>query len=112
VEAKHVVAVAGGGKTTYLVAKIKEAMRNASQDKIIAVTYTRNMAKELKQKIGATLKYCGTLHHILYALLSERYPGRYMSIVAEMENADIVADIGLRLKINARVQAHIPRKAV
>ena len=99
-EAKHVVAVAGGGKTTYLVAKIKEAMRNASQDKIIAVTYTRNMAKELKQKIGATLKYCGTLHHILYALLSERYPGRYMSIVAEMENADIVADIGLRLKIN------------
>jgi len=97
----HVVAVAGGGKTTFLVAEIKKALALSSQDRILAVTYTRNMAKELKKKIGVPLKYCGTLHHILYQLLAEKYPNKYKAIVAEAENADIVNDIGLRLKVAA-----------
>ncbi len=98
---KHVVAVAGGGKTTYLVARLREAIKESGPDKIIAVTYTRNMAKELKQKIGVPLKYCGTLHHILYQLLTEENPNKYLSIVAEMENADIITDIGAKIRLKA-----------
>lgn len=98
---EYVVAVAGGGKTTYLVKRIKEALADTSPNKIIAVTYTRNMAKELKTKIGEPLKYCGTLHHILYTLLNEAFPEKYLSIIAEQENADICADIGIRLRIKA-----------
>lgn len=95
---RHVVAVAGGGKTTFLVAEIKKALATSEQDRILAVTYTRNMAKELRKKIGAPLKYCGTLHHILYTLLNEAYPEKYMVIVDETENNDIVKDIATRIQ--------------
>ena len=97
-KSKHVIAVAGGGKTTYLVKSIKEALYESDPDRIIAVTYTRNMAKELKHKIGVPLKYCGTLHHILYTLLCEEFPEKYLVIVDEVENRDIIKDICLRIQ--------------
>lgn len=75
------IACAGSGKTTTIVAKIAYMILNQNIDPstIILTTFTRNAANEMKERLKKLLNYeapiiCGTFHSIAYKLLLKYNP--------------------------------------
>ncbi|CAG7839927.1 ATP-dependent DNA helicase PcrA [Clostridium haemolyticum] len=70
-----VIAGAGSGKSTVLVNRIKNMVdNNINQDKILAITFTKNTSKDLKQKLhrlDLDNIHVGTFHSICSKILIE-----------------------------------------
>lgn len=70
-----VIAGAGSGKSTVLVHRIKKLIENGvSQNEIVAITFTRNSANDLKKKLnslGILDVNVGTFHSVLSKMLLE-----------------------------------------
>lgn len=70
-----VIAGAGSGKSTVLVHRIKKLIENGvSQSEIVAITFTRNSANDLKKKLnslGILDVNVGTFHSVLSKMLLE-----------------------------------------
>lgn len=101
----QIIACAGSGKTTTMVAKIMNIIRkvNMSPENIVAITYTEKAAASLKQKIyneyreqfgnieGLANMYVGTIHGYCLYLLQE-FSDKY-------KNYEILNDVQTRLFI-------------
>lgn len=75
------LACAGSGKTTTIVSKIAYMITNQNIDPetIMLTTFTRNAAKEMKERLTSLLGYeapllCGTFHSLSYKLLQKYEP--------------------------------------
>lgn len=72
-QALQVVAGAGSGKTTTLVAAVSSAIEHGfSQEKIAVLTFSRRAAQELKERLAHHSifpQFCGTLHALAFKIL-------------------------------------------
>lgn len=79
-----VIAGPGAGKTRCLIERTIHLMRNTPPDKILAITYTRRAAEEMRDRLAPHLKKrkkqpcCDTLHALAWRILKEKYPYRLM----------------------------------
>lgn len=101
----QIIACAGSGKTTTVVAKILNIIRkeNLLPENIVAITYTEKAAASLKQKVykefekefgntqGLADMYIGTIHGYCLYLLQE--------YTSEYKNFEILNDVQTRLFI-------------
>jgi DNA helicase-2/ATP-dependent DNA helicase PcrA len=63
-----VVAGAGTGKTTTLVADIKEKLNEDNISRFMIITFTNKSAKEIQSRLKVKSRYCGTFHSVFYKL--------------------------------------------
>lgn len=68
-----VIASAGSGKTSTIIAKAKYLVerRRIKPEKILLLTYTRKAAEELNDRIKISGLECGTFHGLAYKILSK-----------------------------------------
>lgn len=86
-------AVAGSGKTTTIKALIKKAINTGVPiDKILACTFTRKMARELKEA-NPRLTWCDTIHGVCLRIV-EKYKELLgydrLILIDEIENDDLI----------------------
>lgn len=85
--------VAGSGKTTTIKAIIKKAIsRGIKTDKIMVCTFTRKMAKELRDK-NKRILWCDTIHGIALRIVeSHKQDVGYnrMILIDDIEDSDIL----------------------
>jgi superfamily I DNA/RNA helicase len=70
-----VIAGAGSGKTTTLVERIRYLLRRGVEpQEIVAITFTRRAADEIRSRLGDIAKRCyiGTFHQIAYRLMKDK----------------------------------------
>jgi superfamily I DNA/RNA helicase len=84
-KALQVVAGAGSGKTSTLIAAVEEAARQNFQPQRMAIlTFSRRAAHELRDRLevkNIRVGYCGTIHALAYRLLKDS--GRTFSILKD-----------------------------
>lgn len=103
-----VTAVPGSGKTSTLVARLRHmvAVQRHSPSSIVAITFTRMAAKEIRARIGDAGRgmYIGTLHAFCLRLIMEMggcigYDPSWLSILDETDTdldiKEVLADLGL-----------------
>lgn len=73
VPALQLIAGAGSGKTTTLVAAIESAVRHGyTAERIAVITFTRKAARELAERLRfrhIAVGYCGTIHALAWRLI-------------------------------------------
>lgn len=80
---------AGSGKTYTLVAKIKDCIEKGINPRnILAVTFTQDAAREMKQRIGNNDITCGTLHSVLLNVVKKNY-GKSVYVIDEKQKNTI-----------------------
>ncbi len=83
--ALQVIAGAGSGKTSTLIAAVQEAERSGiAAARIVILTFSRRAAHELKERLAArdvAPGFCGTIHALAFKLLRER--GERFSILKD-----------------------------
>ena len=76
VPALQLIAGAGSGKTTTLVAAIRGAVEHGfSSERLAVISFTRKSARELSERLGATgisPGFCGTIHALAWRLLKSQ----------------------------------------
>lgn len=60
------LAGAGSGKTRVIIERIKHLLNTVSPDKILAITFTRKAADEMKKRLGNDLVEIATFHQFCY----------------------------------------------
>jgi len=74
--ALQLIAGAGSGKTSTLIAAAMSAVKNGiAADKIAVITFSRRAANELKERFSKaeiSLGYCGTMHALAWKILRRR----------------------------------------
>lgn len=89
--ALQLIAGAGSGKTTTLVAAVLNAVAHGfSADRIAVITFTRKAARELSERLaGSGVKpgFCGTIHALAWRLLkSTGNPPRLLLHASEIKS--------------------------
>lgn len=70
-----VVAGAGSGKTTTLVARINHLISNGVEPKdIVCITFTNSASETIKSRITEQVGYVGTLHSAMFRILKKQNP--------------------------------------
>ena len=113
-----IVACPGSGKTTLLVEKASYVLSKDPRARIVAVTFTRDAALEIKKRVhermaGATQRVvAGTFHGLSYHMLRDNGK-RSLSVLAEAEHLAYAARAAKNLKINIATDeaAHIIEQA-
>lgn len=110
-----IVAGAGSGKTKVLISRIAYIMEKGCEpDRILALTFTKKAAKEMKERIGAMVGqrkanrlYMGTFHSIFAKLLREfadrlGYPSSYQ-IYDTSDSTSLVKTCVKELQLDEKV---------
>ncbi len=110
-----IVAGAGSGKTKVLISRIAYIMEKGCEpDRILALTFTKKAANEMKERIGAMVGqrkanrlYMGTFHSIFAKLLREfadrlGYPGSYQ-IYDNSDSTSLVKTCVKELQLDDKV---------
>lgn len=91
---------AGSGKTYTLVAKIRNCIEKGINPKnILAVTFTQDAAREMKQRIGNESITCGTLHSVLLDVVKKNL-GKPTYVVDDKQRLSIGLKICKEYKLN------------
>lgn len=74
--ALQVIAGAGSGKTSTLIAAVHEAVRSGiNPERIAILTFSRRAAHELKERLAGraiAIGFCGTIHALAFSLLRQQ----------------------------------------
>lgn len=112
-EHKHavVIAGAGSGKTTTLVARILSLINQGADPKsIMVITFTRAAARELRKRLGGygSLVMVGTFHSVILRAMREN--GIRVNVIDE-ESADALLDeCGISLGLATRTDSKVKWK--
>lgn len=80
-----ILAGPGAGKTRCLVNRIAHLANIVPADRILALTYTRRAAEEMRSRLaplfapGIKQPFCDTLHALAWKILKEKYPLKLMN---------------------------------
>jgi DNA helicase-2/ATP-dependent DNA helicase PcrA len=101
-----ILAGPGSGKTTVIIQRILHLIsrRGVPPDKILAVTFSRAAAGEMKERYEQTVAtpdlpanstHCrspafATFHSIFYNILKTDFPSKYTSIITENEKLNFI----------------------
>ena len=105
-----ILAGAGTGKTTALIASIISVMPVPYPHDILAVTFTNKAAKEMKDRIyaarGATPYWCGTFHSVCLKILRREYAkiGRRADfiVLGEDEQKKVVKSVIAEMELDSK----------
>jgi superfamily I DNA/RNA helicase len=96
-------AVAGSGKTTVIKAIIKQAINTGTRaDKILACTFTRKMAGDLRDA-NPRLKWCDTIHGVCLRIVEKNLDligYEYLILIDDVEHKDLVRKCTKRCAVN------------
>lgn len=91
---------AGSGKTYTLVAKIRNCIEKGINPRnILAVTFTQDAAREMKQRIGNESITCGTLHSVLLDIVKKNL-GKPAYVIDDKQSSSIGLKICKEHKLN------------
>lgn len=95
--ALQLIAGAGSGKTTTLIAAIDSAVRHGYvAERIAVVTFTRKAAHELTARLascGLTVGFCGTIHALAWRLIRESGHDYRLLVHGTAAKAQIIREI-------------------
>lgn len=94
-----VIACPGSGKTRTLVERIKQLCSGVDPNRIAAITFTQNAAREMTERLsgyGDPIGFCGTLHSFLLRLIQQHaqrlgYSSARLTVLTE-EQAEAALD--------------------
>ncbi len=103
-----VMAGPGSGKTTVITHRVKKLIQkyNVSPNKILVVTFTKAAAENMRLRFkslmaGRSLPVSfGTFHSIFFRILRTEKDYRPDSLLSDLEKAEIIKEIIIRLKID------------
>lgn len=97
-----VVSCPGSGKTFVVTERVKRLISLGDPTKIAAIAFTTSAARELSDRIGTPIGFCGTLHSFCLRMIVEHYkrPITVMNpAVTESLYLQVMRDMGIRTSI-------------
>jgi DNA helicase-2/ATP-dependent DNA helicase PcrA len=101
-----VVAGAGSGKTTTLVARINHLIENGIDPKEIAcITFTNSASQTIKKRVSGNLKFIGTLHSSMFGML--KAVNQELCILPDEESLIILHKYAKQLKLKRKSRKYL-----